>query len=120
MRIIIIGDHDPTKLCRILETHGVDYDFTSTFDGACQKVFEQGLCYNGIVLDVHFPESEGMKPTPVGKTFLKLLEEKGMDIPVLLDSFSLNPPKSKLVVDQMFPWELYKFEQFLNAIKNKG
>lgn len=119
MRIIIIEDHDPTKLCRILETHGVDYDFTNTFDEAYQKVFEQGLCYNGIVLDVHFPESEGMKPTPVGKTFLKLLEEKGMDIPVLLDSFSLNPPKSKLVVDQMFPWELYKFEQFLNAIKNK-
>lgn len=117
-RVIIVGDHDSTKMCRILETQGVEYDLAFTFDEACEKVFAKSS-YDGMVLDMNFPKSNGMEPTRSGKVLLELLEEKKYNIPVLINSTMLNPPKSNLVVERIFPWELQKFEEFLNVIKNK-
>lgn len=118
-RIIIIGDHNNTRMCQILEIQGVDYDLAGTLDEACEKVFAKDVSYDVIILDVNFPRSKGMEATHSGDIFLELLEEKAYDIPVIINSSVMNPPKSDLVVGRIFPWEFQKFEEFLNVIKNK-
>lgn len=115
-RVIIIGDHDNTKMFQILKESGIVYDSAHTLEEACEKVFNKVKSYNAIVLDINFPECEGKQATRSGEMFLRLLENNKYDIPVLINAFLLNPPKSKLVVDKMLPWELHKFRQFIEKL----
>lgn len=120
--ILIVDDEGYDYKCEamreIIESLGMQYDVALTLEEASGKVFSnRKRQYDAIILDKKFPSKEGENPRECeGEVFLTMLEKRQKEIPVLIHSSSASHTKSKLVVNQMSPCELWKLRYFLRFI----
>ena len=91
MRILIVDDNDlkVRDLISVLEKNNVEYDYANCRIAALQFLLRSKNQYDGIVLDMQFPNREDEHvDINAGYDFLHELEFRNIDIPVCMHSSS--------------------------------
>lgn len=97
------------KILEYLERREVSYDIAVTLEEAIEKVLS--VSYDGIILDQYFPFKEGEDKKLAADRFLKILEEQGKQIPVIIYSTALEPVKHELVIESTNPLDFQKMQK---------
>lgn len=120
-RILIVDDQAYDKKCepilQVLKEKGLPYDVALNLKET-KRLLQREIPYDGIVLDKYFPtDGEDKRTDTAADKVLEILEKQHYQGIVLINSWStMSIPKSKLVFNQMAPWELHKLQHFLDFI----
>ena len=89
MRILIIDDAKNKNrwIHVILKEKEIEYDEVTTMNAAYSKIVNNPELYQGIILDMQFPQMEGYEPDgKMGEKLLKRLKNRKINIPILGNS----------------------------------